>query len=595
MALAHFNLAERKAPLLALAMRVASAPATWVALATIVLIAASASLEGPGLRQSLGDTDDAVRLLTVRELLGGASYFDTTLSRIGAPEPLVSHWSRLIDLPLALAMLLLRPLLGVETAELATRALWPLALFAGLLLLVAREAKRQAGAWAMGIAISLVVIMPIAMVQFRPGRIDHHNAQILCAVAGILLLRRAVEEPRAGWLAGVFLGLGLAVGYEGIALVVPVLALAAAIYLVAPSIGRGPVNAAVTTSVTLLAALLSTTSPSRLSHIACDALSLNLVLLACAGAMALWVAAVLRLPLAGRLAVAGVGAGMGVAVYAGLEPACLAGPFGQVDAAIGPIWLDHVLETQTLFRFMSDHPDAGVPALVVMIAGTAAQAALLYRDRSQAALLAMLATSLAVILGLWQIKLMPYALWLCVLPIGVLVAELRADPQTMAHALRGLMALLLTITFSDTVVSMLMPAASSAATPSASHLKDTCYRTDNVGKLGKLPTGLIAASTDLGPYIAALTPHSVVAAPYHRIPKGIIAMDTILSAEPAKVQATVHALGVRYIALCIARHQAEEGTARKGFRDRLLASETLPWLEELHPGVEAMRVWRVLP
>ena len=61
----------------------------------------------------LGDTDDAVRLVTVRELLGGAPWFDTTLPRIGAPEPLVSHWSRLIDAPLAVLMLLFRPLLGV--------------------------------------------------------------------------------------------------------------------------------------------------------------------------------------------------------------------------------------------------------------------------------------------------------------------------------------------------------------------------------------------------------------------------------------------------------------------------------------------------
>ena len=35
--------------------------------------------------------------IAVRELLAGAPWFDTTLPRIGAPEPLLSHWSRLID------------------------------------------------------------------------------------------------------------------------------------------------------------------------------------------------------------------------------------------------------------------------------------------------------------------------------------------------------------------------------------------------------------------------------------------------------------------------------------------------------------------
>lgn len=594
MALAQFNLGARKAPLLARAGQIATSPATWVALATGVLIAASAALKGPGLAQSLGDTDDAVRLLTVRELLAGASFFDTTLARIGAPDPLVSHWSRLIDAPLAVLILLLRPLLGPETAELAARALWPLGLFMGIALVVAREAKRQAGTWAMGIVVSLVMIMPLAMVQFRPGRIDHHNAQILCAVAGLLLLRRALEEPRAGWVAGLFIGLGLAVGYEGIALVVPILALAAAIYVAAPSVGRGPVHAAIAASTTLLAVLLATTAPARLGHIACDALSLNLVLLAGAGAMALWAVSVLRLPLRGRLIVAGVGAGLGLTVYAALEPACLAGPFGQVDAAIKPIWLDHVVETQSLFHLMAEHPDAGLPALIVLVAGAAAQLALLRLERTPAALVATGATLLAMILGLWQIKLTPYALWLGAVPIGVLVARLQADPRTMPLALRGLMALLLLITFSDSLAGMILPAKSEAEPKTINHQDDRCYRTDNVEKLAHLPLGLMAASTDLGPYIAALTPHSVVGAPYHRIPKGILAMHTIFSADAETVRTTIHALGVRYIATCTTNYRADARAPRRSFRDRLLASETVPWLVEVTPGVASMRVWQVV-
>ena len=86
-----------------------------------------------------------MRLVTVRELLGGAPWFDTTLPRIGAPEPLVSHWSRLIDAPLAMLIGRLSPLLGPERAELATRIVWPTPLFFALALIVAREAQRRAG------------------------------------------------------------------------------------------------------------------------------------------------------------------------------------------------------------------------------------------------------------------------------------------------------------------------------------------------------------------------------------------------------------------------------------------------------------------
>jgi hypothetical protein len=139
----------------------------------------------------LGDTDDAVRLVGVRELIGGAPWFDTTLPRIGAPTPLLSHWSRLIDAPLAALIGIFTPLLGPERAELATRIVWPALLFLALALIVAREAQRRAGPVGAAFAVMLVATSVVALAQFRPGRVDHHNAQILCAVAALLFLRAA--------------------------------------------------------------------------------------------------------------------------------------------------------------------------------------------------------------------------------------------------------------------------------------------------------------------------------------------------------------------------------------------------------------------
>ncbi len=77
-----------------------------------------------------------------------------------------------------------------------------------------------------------------------------------------------------------------------------------------------------------------------------------------------------------------------------------------------------------------------MPALVVLTAAVAAQLLLLRLERTPASLVATGATLLAVALGLWQIKLMPYALWLSAVPIGVLVGRLQGDPRTMPLALR---------------------------------------------------------------------------------------------------------------------------------------------------------------
>lgn len=46
-------------------------------------------------------TDDAMRLVEVRDLLAGQNWFDLTQYRLNSPNGVVTHWSRLIDLPLA--------------------------------------------------------------------------------------------------------------------------------------------------------------------------------------------------------------------------------------------------------------------------------------------------------------------------------------------------------------------------------------------------------------------------------------------------------------------------------------------------------------
>ena len=180
--------------------------------------------------------------------------------------------------------------------------MWPALLFLALALIVAREAQRRAGAVGAAFAVMLVATSAVALAQFRPGRVDHHNAQILCAVAGLLFLPRSLDDKRSGWIAGGLLGLGLAIGYEAIALVVPALGLAAlvAVWQSRHGSSQGGVSgdgvacAGLGAAATLLAALVATVPPSRWLDVRCDALSLNLVLLAVCGAGGLWAAMAVR-------------------------------------------------------------------------------------------------------------------------------------------------------------------------------------------------------------------------------------------------------------------------------------------------------------
>ena len=174
----------------------------------------------------------------------------------------------------------------------------------------------------------LSVTSACALAQFRPGRIDHHNAQILCAVAGLMFLARSLEDERAGWIAGALIGLGLAIGYEAIALVVPALGLAAMVALwERAAASAGVARAATAAAGVLLAALVVTVPPSRWLDVHCDALSSTCRCSPAAARRVCGLRCTCRIAwrALGRLGVAGLCAALASALYAGLEPACLRG------------------------------------------------------------------------------------------------------------------------------------------------------------------------------------------------------------------------------------------------------------------------------
>jgi hypothetical protein len=156
----------------------------------LLCLAGAAALAVPCLRSGVFDamsTDDAMRLVEVRDLLAGQSWFDLTQHRLDPPSGSPMHWSRLIDAPLAALILLLRPLIGAVTAEKAVLVLWPTLLLAAALALVAGiagrmsgDARRQEVQFAAMIAAALAAP---ALIHFRSGAIDHHNAQIVPSCA----------------------------------------------------------------------------------------------------------------------------------------------------------------------------------------------------------------------------------------------------------------------------------------------------------------------------------------------------------------------------------------------------------------------------
>ena len=91
---------------------------------------------------NLPDTDDNMRIMQVRGLLHGQGWFDLRQHRMNPPFGANIHWSRLVDLPIAGLILVLRPLLGGAAAERWAVAIAPMLPYLLLLFSLALATRR---------------------------------------------------------------------------------------------------------------------------------------------------------------------------------------------------------------------------------------------------------------------------------------------------------------------------------------------------------------------------------------------------------------------------------------------------------------------
>src|SRR5207248_4249289 len=101
---------------------VAPLVAWLLACAFMMFISAHALAQG-----TFPDPDDIMRLLQVRDWLGGQSWFDVTQYRVNGTQGVQMHWSRLVDVPIAAVILVARAFVGSDRAEVVALVVVPLA------------------------------------------------------------------------------------------------------------------------------------------------------------------------------------------------------------------------------------------------------------------------------------------------------------------------------------------------------------------------------------------------------------------------------------------------------------------------------------
>ena len=126
------------------------------------------------------DFDDRMRALQIRELLAHGNWHDRSIHAIAMPETYLSPWSRLVDAPYVVITWLLTPWLGQPHGFEIARLVWPpllLAAFAWPAVVIMRAIAGQP-VGALHLAVTAMV-MALSIWDFTPGRIDHHNMQLV--------------------------------------------------------------------------------------------------------------------------------------------------------------------------------------------------------------------------------------------------------------------------------------------------------------------------------------------------------------------------------------------------------------------------------
>jgi hypothetical protein len=79
---------------------------------------------------------------------------------------------------------------------------------------------------------------------------------------------------------------------------------------------------------------------------------------------------------------------------------------------------------------------------------------------------------------------------------------------------------------------------------------ETCQRASDYLPLARLPKGLVLGFIDAGPFLLMQTPHTVLAAPYHRDIVGNTTMLDIFLAPLGEAQRRINDARIDYVAFC---------------------------------------------
>ncbi|WP_298669238.1 AcrB/AcrD/AcrF family protein [uncultured Sphingomonas sp.] len=550
---------------------------------------------------SLGDTDDNMRLMQVRALLDGQGWYDLRNYRLNPPAGFNIHWTRLVDLPIAALILILRPFLGTGEAERLACGIAPLLPLSLALVGLAATVRRLVAPLAWPLAIVFMLCSTVGLMMFMPDRIDHHGwqlAMLSLTVAGLCDPRGA----RGGAIVGIASAVSLTIGLE----MLPYAVMAGAIIALrwvwqAESRDRLAAYALTLAGGSAAGFAAFASYDNRVPR--CDALTpVWLSVMVMAGAFLLVLAMISPQRREVRLALA-IAAGVVIAgAFALVFPQCLGRP-EQVSDELYRNWLGNIREAKPIFKhpFRVGFPVAALPVMGLIGAGIATWRA----RRTPEALLGWACVSLfatfAAAMLLWQIRAGPAAQLLAVPGVAALawitLPWLLGNRSVFVRVFGTVGGfVLISGLFSGLVLKWTPIDKPSPYVNRVNKASGRCVTLPAMQPLDRLPAQTVFTFVDLGPRLITLTHHSAIAGPYHRNGDAILDVQHAFTGSPEEARAIMKRHGATLLLVCpnMAESTIYRARAPGGFYSRLASNEKFPWLVPVPlPRNSPLRAFRI--
>ncbi len=547
--------------------------------------------------------DDFLRLHQVQNWLSGQGWYDLTAYRMSPIHGADIHWSRLVDIPIATLILVFELFTEPTTAWRLAAIIWPLILFMIAVTAMISICDRIAGREHRLLAVFFFVLSINTMTEFRPGRLDHHNIQIVLLIAILLGVTHGLGKFSNYWV-GFLMVLSFVVGLDSFILILAILGFLALswafnqahsqqrLFETGLSIGIS--------SVVLYA--ISTAPANWFSYHACDAYSLfytaalALVSLAFMSLVYLSRLNIIK-SLASRLLIGLLLSAIMLVLLFSVFPHCLDGPLGMVSAELKSRWLDQITEAKGLVERITLEPYYWSAQAVYLSIIFAITIWVVYHRLAEKHVLAILGFIIVVcILGsFYQTRILRTGMY-SIIPLCVIFASMTwswlvqkfKTRNILAYFIQGVVCIMLTSTF--WVVIGLSVGSLEAEEITSEHSPDKKIEKTNEPKqecrsdiamkvLSDLPKSHVLSDLNTSTSILVHTRHSVEAGSYHRNGKSILNVLSFFEMAPAQSRKIADERNVDLVVICRKDIPPQNQENKQSTAIAIGANQLPEWLE----------------